>query len=74
MPGLCKGAAARAAVNRWNHLVRPGDPVSVLLDNGQRCETRTRSEAWTLGDGVGPAVVLVVGFSGGYALDRVKEL
>jgi hypothetical protein len=68
------GSEAREAVRVWNSRVRPGDRVLLLLDSGQKVETTTRSEAWVLSDGYGPAVVLVEGFTGGYALDRVEPV
>jgi hypothetical protein len=74
MPGPLMGVDAREAARNWNSRVMTGDRVTVLLDNGQWFITRARSEAWVLGDGVGPAVLLVDGLTGGYALDRVRVM
>jgi hypothetical protein len=46
--------------------------VRVLLDDGRVLETITRSEPWQIGSG--HWVVLIVGRSGGMALERVTPL
>lgn len=52
--------------------VAPGVPVRVTYNDGRRRDTRTRSEAYTLGDGT--AVVLVDGGEWPFALERVRRL
>lgn len=47
-----------------------GTPVLVTLDDGKLWQTKTRSEAWVLGDHT--AVVMLEGKSGGYLLERVR--
>lgn len=74
------GMATRAeldALNRkkpmsaaeWNSLYTEGTEVVVVLDDGRKIETKTRSEAWETGSH--NVIVLVEGKSGGYALNRV---
>lgn len=58
-----------AIVAAWNHNVQPGSPVNLIDDMGDTCETKTRSEAWTLGDGT--PVVSVDGRTGGFLLERI---
>lgn len=53
----------------WNEQHPVGTMVDVKRDDGTVLTTRTRSIAWTLGDGT--QVVMVNGISGGYRLDRV---
>lgn len=60
---------ARVAVEQWNETYPVGHPVTVRLDNGKMTETTTRSEAGMAGD---IAVIMLVGISGCYRLDRVQ--
>jgi hypothetical protein len=46
-----------------------GQEVDLVLDNGAKMRTRTRSEPWQLGHGAW--VVMVEGKTGGWALERV---
>lgn len=64
---LLLGASLVSAA-AWTHPI--GTRVLVRRDDGAETETTTRSEPWALGDGT--PVVLLVGISGGYALDRVR--
>lgn len=67
---------AQRDADAWNATHPIGTLVTVRKDSGEVLETRTRSEAWTLGASChGPghtAVVMVDGIAGGYMLDRVK--
>lgn len=54
-----------------------GTPVVVRFDDGTERRTTTRSRPWMLGansqgEGGHTAVVLLDGFSGAYALERVR--
>lgn len=53
----------------WNARYPVGVRVTVLMDDGTILRTRTRTPAWTLGDGA--PVVSVEGITGGYDLARV---
>jgi hypothetical protein len=53
----------------WNKQHRVGTPVFVILDDGSHVRSVTRSDAYLLGHG--QAVILLDGFKGCYALDRV---
>lgn len=55
--------------DEWNQRFKPGTNVVVFLDNGDHWRTKTRSEAWNLGNG--QPVVLLDGKAGGYDLSRV---
>lgn len=61
----------RAALEGWKG-VPTGVPVRVTRDDGRTLDTRTRSEAYTLGDGT--AVILVEGIAWPFALERVRRL
>lgn len=75
---LCKSRAEKRTreiltvrsvdASTWTHA--PGTPVIVMRDDGREEPTRTRSQAWNLGDGSG--VVLLEGISGGFSLCRVR--
>lgn len=54
------------ASHTWNQTTPIGTPVAVLEDDGSITDTKTRSEAWLLGDG--SPVVKVEGKSDGYSL------
>lgn len=56
--------------DQWNERHPIGTPVIVTRDLGEEQRTVTRSSAWTLGSG--HPVVMVVGISGGYSLERVR--
>jgi hypothetical protein len=58
--------------SEWNELHKPGIGVLVKLDDGRLWHTKTRSEAWKLGDG--QPMVMLDGKSGGYDLSRVKPM
>jgi hypothetical protein len=53
----------------FNRDIPTGSPVWLILDNGERLSTKTRSVAWQLGDG--SPVVLVEGKTGGWHIERV---
>lgn len=53
----------------WNKKHRIGTPVVVVRDDGSQVLSVTRSDAYLLGHG--QAVILLEGFRGCYALDRV---
>lgn len=57
-------------VDQWNSFYPDGSPCTLILDDGTEMETHTRSQAWLIGGGF--PVVLVVGKTGGFHLDRVK--
>jgi len=64
-------------LDKWKS-VPIGTLVVVKLDNGDIFATKTRSQAWMLGeDGNGKgghtAVIMVEGISGCYSLDRVQR-
>lgn len=56
----------------WNERFKPGIEVVVILDNGDHWKTKTRSEAWEIGNGT--PVISLEGKAGGYALKRVAPL
>lgn len=58
--------------DRFNALCPVGHPVIVRLDNGQRKETTTRSEAQVLSGH--SAVIWLEGVTGCYLLDRVTPM
>jgi hypothetical protein len=58
----------RTTATEWNRAQRPGSSVIVKLDDGSLWETKTRSEAWTLDSG--HVIVLLMGRTGGYAIER----
>lgn len=62
-------AMGEARAFAFNGTCPQGSPVVLVDDNGHLSETKTRSEAWCLGDG--SPVVLVDGRTGGYALERI---
>ena len=55
--------------DEWNEKVKPGAAVIVTEDNGCKTYTKTRSEAWDLGDHA--TVVLLKGRTGGFNVDRI---
>jgi hypothetical protein len=57
------------AIHTWNQTTPPETPVALLEDDGSITDTKTRSEAWALGDG--SPVVKVDGKAGGYSLWRI---
>jgi hypothetical protein len=69
-------AGQKKMVERWNESHPIGTPVTVTRDSGETKETKTRSEAWMLGQSSRSqghtAVVLVEGIAGCYSLERVK--
>jgi hypothetical protein len=64
-------------VEEWNRNRPAGTEVDVALDDGRVVRTRTRSEAWLLGDH-SPVVMLESTperrFSGGFALERCRPV
>lgn len=56
---------------QWNDSVPVGADVIVTKDNGTEHRTKTRSDAWVVGDHT--AVVKVDGISGGYMLSRIRR-
>jgi hypothetical protein len=56
----------------WNEKHPVGTLVEVTRDNGSIEETLTASEAWVMGGH--SAVIKLVGFSGGYSLNRVRAI
>lgn len=58
-----------AIVGAWNDQHPPGREVVLINDDGEQERTRTRSIAWTLGDGT--PVVRVPGGTEVYILERV---
>lgn len=64
-----KARAGAYIVSTWNALHPSGTRVTLTLDDGTKVDTRTRSEAWCLGDGT--PVVLLEGKTGGWLLTRV---
>ena len=58
-----------AMVNGWNSRHPIGSAVKVRMDSGLVMDTSTRSEAYLLGGHT--AVVLCIGISGAYSLERV---
>jgi hypothetical protein len=64
-----QGAALAEA---WNRAVPVGSACIRVDDLGKQHETKTRSKAWTLGDG--SPVVKVEGIAGGYRLERIIPL
>jgi len=70
--------AQKDLVAKWNESYPIGTPVSVTKDRGETKETKTRSEAWMLGQSSRSqghtAVVMVEGISGCYSLERVKPI
>lgn len=56
----------------WNAQHKPGIGVLVTLDTGKLWHTKTRSEAWELGGG--QPVIMLVGRTGGYSLERIKPM
>lgn len=64
-----KRAREQRACDEWNRRHPVGDEVSVLLDNGVRRDTTTRSEAYVSNSG--HAVIFLTGISGYYLLERV---
>lgn len=59
-----------AEVRQWNIRHPRGTRVRVRLDDGSCLNSETRSDAWQLDDGT--AVILVVGITGAYRLERVE--
>ena len=57
-----------AMIAAWTHPV--GTAVWVKRDDGHEEATTTRSMPWLLGSG--DAVILLVGITGGYMLERVR--
>ena len=55
----------------WNESVPVGSDVIVTKDDGTELRTKTRSEAWVVGDHT--AIVKVDGISGGYNLSRIRR-
>lgn len=60
------------AISRIQQRMLPGTDVVVTLDNTSLWYTQTRSFPWELSNGTW--VVLLVGKTGGYALDRVQPV
>lgn len=60
------------ACELFNRFVKPGSAVELTNDLGERIATKTKSEAWLLGDGT--PVVKVNGVSGGYLLSRIRAI
>lgn len=62
--------------SNWNRTHEPGIDVIVTLDNKTTKQTKTRSKAYMLGEsGDYPghtAVIMLLGISGCYKLDRVR--
>lgn len=58
--------------DEWNEKHPEGTHVDLVLDDGSRMRTKTRSIAWNLGHG--QPVVKVDGKSGGWLLSRVVPL
>lgn len=61
-------ASQEALITAWTHPI--GTAVWVRRDDGHEEATTTRSMPWMVGSG--DAVILLVGISGGYALERVR--
>ena len=59
----------RHIVERWNHRVKVGAPVTYRRDDGTKVETKTRSPAEVLGNHT--PVIWLDGIHGCVALDRV---
>lgn len=60
---------------QWNSQFSIGTRVRaypIIGDEDTAFNTKTRSEAWTLGDG--SAVVLIEGRTGGYYLNAIKAI
>ncbi len=62
----------RTSAESWNKKYPEGTDVFLVADCGDVVITRTRSEAWALGDGT--PVVKVCGWAGGYSLDRLTPM
>lgn len=67
-----KGYDLAKEAEEWNRLYPSGTPVEVTRDNGSILTTKTRSEAWVMGEH--SCVVMVDGISGGYLLERVRPV
>jgi len=61
------------SAEEFNEWYPPGTPVILTDDFGKEYQTHTRSEAWNLGNGDHP-VVMVEGRTGGYDLERIKAI
>jgi hypothetical protein len=59
-------------VKHWNTVYAVGIDVDLREDDGAITRTKTRSEAWVMGEH--SAVVMVEGKSGGYDLARVTPV
>ena len=59
----------RTIAKTWNECHPIGAEVILIDDDGEREDTTTGSQAWTLGDGA--PVILVECRSGSYALERI---
>jgi hypothetical protein len=73
-----KKSPSEVQVEEWNEHCPVGTLVSVTKDDGEKVNTKTRSEAWMLGadstsKGHTP-VVLLEGISGAYLLSQVTPL
>jgi hypothetical protein len=64
--------ANQRIVDAWNAAHKVGTPVILRRDNGTELTTKTRSEAWVMGEHT--PVVMVEGIAGGYALERVTPI
>lgn len=58
--------------NEFNQWYKPGHAVIYVDDFGKEHQTKTRSVAWTSGDGT--PVILLQGLTGGYDLSRIKPM
>lgn len=68
-------ARQKITAEQWNERHPIGTPVRAypILDNEQTAfDTKTRSEAWNLGDG--SPVAKIEGRTGGYLLEALKVL
>ena len=59
-------------LEQFNEIFNVGDDVVYMNDFGHKEYVKTRSKAWTLGDGI-TAVVLLDGKRGGYDISRISK-
>lgn len=62
---------AQRAADRFNEEHPVGTPVLLTLDSGEEIKTHTRSAAWVVGGH--SAMVMVIGKSGGWQINRVRR-
>lgn len=62
-------AQQQKLVTDWNAAYPPGTEVNVQKDNGAMFPTKTRSQAWLMGEHT--AVIMLDGIAGAYSLERV---